>query len=412
MNKKEYIEKAKNAILNRIRFHAPIVYDDVVDKKILFENGIDVKKPIFKFDKMLNTKLVKAFELAKKEEEFNLVFSTASLGKLKPSNLKKMGEFVVYNQQASPVRFVEMINKLNINYQSSSNYNLVYKDRFLKINGQILNPKFEDFSLNQQLVVDNVFVRYNEFILNGNNFFVDLQNKTNEKKKVNLELNIPLEKGYYYFKKIDKAILVENLLTKQKFYLNYVCKNAKFSFSNVDGLENSVFCCLNVKLDINLEGKQTKFVFFNLGEGKFAPKNEEEILKLHELSRVKTCEIFNVQVKTKNPKFDQFFNYNLPKRIWINWLNGQVDEKLEEKYLTLKRMFVRGSEKISFVPFKEIGLKELGIFNGEYYKKILVINGFEKFLKVGRTFFYNINDVTNISLKSKEPISLCFGEHF
>ena len=61
MKKNEYIQKAKNAILNRVKFHAPVVYDDKIDKTILFVNGIDINKPIFKFNKALNGKLLKAF---------------------------------------------------------------------------------------------------------------------------------------------------------------------------------------------------------------------------------------------------------------------------------------------------------------------------------------------------------------
>lgn len=410
MKKQEYIEKAKNAILNRIRFHAPIVFDDKVDKTVLFVNGVNIEYPIFKFDKVLNKRLVRAFELAKKEEKFNLLLSSSSLGTLKEKQIKKLSDTVVYNQQYCPVKFVEMINKLNINYQSSSNYNLVFKDKYFKINDQILNPKFEDFSLKQSFVVDDIFVVYEEFVLNGSNFFVKLQNKANESKKVAIELNIPLKKGYYYFKKLNKTILVENLMSKEKLYLNFLCRNAKFSFSNVDGLENSVFCCINVKLNMILNPKEEKIVFFNLGDNKFELKSDKEINKLKDIAKIKACEIFNVRVKTKNPKFDLLFNQNLPKRIWINWLNCEVDEKLEEKYLTLKRLFIKGQEKVSFVPFKEIGLKELGIFNGDYYKKILIVNGFERYLKVGKTCFYNINDVTNHSLRSKEPISLSFGD--
>lgn len=410
MKKQEYIEKAKTAILNRIRFHAPIVFDDKVDKTVLFVNGVNIEYPIFKFDKILNKRLVKAFELAKKEEKFNLLLSSSSLGNLKERNLKNLSDTVVYNQQYCPVKFVEMINKLNINYQASSNYNLVFKDKYFKINGQILNPKFEEFKLKQNFVLDNILVSYEEFVLNGSNFCVKLQNKSNENKKVEIELNIPLKKGYYYFKKLNKAVLIENLMTKEKLYLNYLCRNAKFCFSNVDGLENSVYCCINVKISINLETREEKNIFFNLGDEKFELKSDKEIAKLKEIANKKSCEIFNVKVKTKNPKFDLFFNQTLPKRIWINWLNCEANEKLEEKYITLKRLFIKGSEKFSFVPFKEIGLKEIGVFNGEYYKKIMIVNGFERFMKVGKTYFYNINDVTNHSLRSKEPISLSFGD--
>ena len=81
---------------------------------------------------------------------------------------------------------------------------------------------------------------------------------------------------------------------------------------------------------------------------------------------------------------------------------------LIEKYTTYRALFIKGKEKISFVPFKEIGLKELGIFNGEYYKKILISFGAEKFLQVGKTKFFNINNVTRFSLKKKDNISLSF----
>ena len=57
MKKNEYIQKAKNTILNRVRFHAPVVYDDKIDKKVLFLGGVDVNLPVFKFDKTLNKNL-------------------------------------------------------------------------------------------------------------------------------------------------------------------------------------------------------------------------------------------------------------------------------------------------------------------------------------------------------------------
>lgn len=410
MRKSEYIQKAKNAILNRVRFHAPIVYDDKIDKTVLFVNGIDVEKPVFKFDKQLNNRLLKAFSLAQQEEEFNLLLSTSSLENVKQSKLKTMKNTIVYSAQNSPVSFVEMVNKLNINYQSSSNYNLVYKDKFFKVNDEILNPSYKEFLLRQNLVSDGVWVEYHEFVLNGDNFFVKFTNKSDKEKKMSLELNVPLRKGYYYFKKKNKCIVVENLLTKEKLFLNYIGKNCEFSFSNVDGLENSVFCCINVKMNLNIDSKQQKFVFFNLGDSEFCLKNLSQINTFKDAAIKKCCEIFNVRVKTKEPKFDNYFNTTLPRRIWINWLNNEIDMDLEEKYVSLKKLFVKGQENFSFVPFKKIGVKEIGIFNGAYYKKILVVSSSERFLRVGKTFFYNINGVTNHSLRNSEPIMLSFGE--
>lgn len=417
MKQKDFIEKAKTLILNRVRFHAPIVYDDKIDKRILFENGINPNLPVFKFEKPLNECLLRAFFLAKKEEKFNLLISTNSfenfgknkLKKIKNKYLKNAENVVIYSQKKSSISFIEIINKLNINYFSSSNFDVNFKEKFFKINNTILNPNYKYYSLRQNLSFDGVYAEYCEFVLNGNNYFCKFKNVSKERKRVSVELNIPLAKGYYYFKKMDKCILIENLLTKKKMFLNYICKNCKFSFSNIDGIENSTFCCVNAKLSIILEAGKEKVIYFNFGDEKFSVK-EEQTRFLKELSQRKCCEIFNIQVKTRNPKFDTFFNVTLPKKIWINWLNFEANEILEKKYLALKMMFVKGQRNFSFVNFKEIGLKELGIFNGECYKKIYIVSGKEKFLKVGKTFFYNINGISTISLKSKEPISLSFGE--
>ena len=118
-------------------------------------------------------------------------------------------------------------------------------------------------------------------------------------------------------------------------------------------------------------------------------------------------EIFDVRVKTKNHKFDQFFNNTLPKKVWLSWLNFEKSD-LVEKYLTYRSLFVRGKEKLSFVPFEEIGLKEVGVFNGEYYKKILVSFCGERFLQVGETKFFNISNITRFSLRKNEAINLSF----
>lgn len=409
MKKSEYIQKAKNTILNRVRFHAPVVYDDKIDRKVLFLGGVDVNLPVFKFDKTLNANLLKAFKLALKEEKFNLVFDALYVDRKTKKILDEMDNVLVYDKQSSPISFVEMINKLNINYSASSNYNLEFKDNFFKVNGVILNPSYKEFVLRQNLAFEGVYVDYSEFVLNGNNFLCGVKNHSSKTQKVDIELNISLKKGYYYFKKDGKSIMIENLISKDKTYLNFVTKGCKFSFSQVDGLENSVFCCINARLSFSLEPKQEKTIFFNYGESKFGI-DEKKARCLKQVSIDKCCEIFNVKIKTKNPKFDLFFNTNLPKKIWLNWLNGEENSALEEKYLSLKKMFVIGDKNFSFIHFKEIGLKEIGIFNGEYYKKILIVDGNDKFLKVGKTFFYNINGVSNLSLCSHEPICLSFGE--
>lgn len=410
MKSKKFIEKACQTILKRVKFHAPVLFDGFVDKRILFENGIDVNAPIFKFDKPLTKPLLRAFELAQKEEKFNLVLSIDAIKKVKPKSLERLRNLTIFDPKTSSSRLFEMINKLNINYPAKSEYNLQFKERFSKFNGQILNPNFKPFGLFQSEVIDNFFLDYHEFVLSGTNFFVKVKNFSNEQNRATFELNLPLKKGYYFFKKRDKLVEIQNLLTKEKFSFNFLCKNAKFSFSCIDGLENSVFCCVNVKVSFNLKPKEEKTLFFNFGDCKSRVESLGVAEKLLKLANTKCCEIFDVQVKTKNHDFDQYFNFILPKRIWINWLNNSVDEKLEEKYLTLKRLFVKGGDKLAFVKFNEIGLKELGVFNGEYYKKILFVKSCQKFVKIGRTEFLNLCEINKNLLKSKDAIMVSTGD--
>ena len=402
--KREKIEKLKNLILNRVRFHAPIVFDDGIDNTILFNYGVDTKFPIFKYDNKIDNIIVKAFIKASNEENFNLLIPVENLEKRHEKQLKKLKN-CVFCDKNSNFRFLTMINKLNINYHSSSNYNLKFKDKFLMINNEIINPKYSDFSLISEGNV-GVLYKYKEFLLNGNNIYLTLKNDENLPKKIRISLNLPLKRAYYHFKKQNGVIKIVNLISREIFYFSYVCRNAEFSFSCVDGLENSSFATINLNLTFTLKPKEEKFFFFLLSNKKCPLKSGFD--KLFEIAKSKSYEIFDLRVKTKNQKFDQFFNNELPKKIWLNWLNNLKDDDLIEKYMTLRRLFVKGKEKINFQPFKQIGLKELGIFNGEYYKKILISFGREKFLQVGETKFTNISNVTRYSLRKKEPILLSF----
>lgn len=408
MNKKEYIERAKECILNRVKFHAPILYDDEIDKRALFEKGVDINLPIFKYEKKLNRHLLKAFKLAQEDEKFNLVLAESSLQNLNQKCLNGLENVCVFskNDKAS---FLKSVNKLNINYFSSSNYSAKFSENFVCINGERLNPGFDDFSLSKIQNYDGVLVDYKEFVLNGNNLFLHLQNNMQKVQKITLEINFLLKNGYYFIKKAQKNVVIENLLNKSKTFINYVCEHAVFSFSNVDGLQNSKFCCVNVKASFTLKAGQAKNVFFNFGEDKFLFKQSDNFEKLVECAKVAAHQIFNVKVKTKNTKFDLMFNKTLPQKIWLNWVNNTPDIALEEKYLSYKRMFVRGKDVLSLVPFKEIGLRELGIFNGKYYKRFVAVCSDRAFFKIGKIVFYNLQNISKMILKSREPVSFSFG---
>ena len=409
MTKKEYIEKIKQTILNRLKFHAPVLYDDKLDLQILKEFDLDPSLPIFKISKPISKEIAKALILSKKEKNFNLIIEKDKVSKKIEKLLKKIDYFEI-NQGFSPKNLIETINKLNINYSASTNYNPIFKDKFFKINDQIQNPSYNEFCLSQSGIISNIDYTYKEFLLNGSNFYLKLKNTSDSPQKISVELNIPLPKGYYYFKKINHSVIIENLLSKEKLFLNHLCQGVKFCFSEINGLENSIFSCINAKISLNLPSKSEKFVFFNFSNAAFNLKTQHNIEKFLALSIQKSSEVFNLRVKTKNPKFDYFFNKTLPQKIWINWINQKYDENLEQKYSAYKRLFVIENGNITLKNFKDLGLKEVGIFNGEYYKKIYIVSGDEKFLRIGNTQFLNIENISSYSLKSKEPINLCFGK--
>lgn len=407
MKNKQYIETAKNMIINRVKFHSPILFDCNIDKALLVENRLDFGLPIFKFEKKMTTNLLKAFELAKKEIPFNLVVEGGGVNGKIMARLKRLANVVIYDKGLCDCAFLQSINKLNINYFSASNYDLSFKDKFVKINNEELNFKYLDFSLVGCLQRDSVVAECTEFLLNGNNIICKL--KAKDDCEVDFEINFPLDRGYYYFKRNRNSIKIENLLTKQTKVLNYFCRNAKFSFSNVSGLENSVYACVNLKTKVKLKKGEIKKLCFNFGCSVLPSSVQTVFEDLIKFSKIECQKTFDVKVKTKNPKFDLYFNSVLPKQIWIDWANGKIDMQKQDKYVTVKKLFVKGDLHKQFQNFDKIGLKEISIFNGKDYKNITIIGGDINFLRVGKTTFFNTNTISQITLQSKEPVCFCFG---
>lgn len=407
MIKREKVVKYKEFILNCVRFHAPICFSADIDRTALFSHGIDLDYPIFVYENAIDDNLICAFKEAEKEEKFNLLIPIENLTRKAERKLLKIKNVVLYSRNQE-MNFLNMINKLNINYRSKSNYNVIYKDKFCKINNVILNPKYRNFHLFQEEKISAIDATYKEFLLNGNNIYINLKNNSNKDEKLNLELNFPLKRGYYIFKKHNGYFTIDNLQNDERLYFNYVSPSASVSYSMIDGLDNSCYATIFLKINFVLKAGCEKTIFFNLSNKKSPLKTKLQFDKLFNLAINKNMDTFDLRVKTKNQKFDQYFNNTLPRKIWLKWLNFENDKILIDKYMTYRSLFIKGKEKISFVPFKEIGLKELGIFNGEYYKKILISFGAEKFLQVGKTKFFNINNVTRFSLRKNDAINLSF----
>ena len=130
-------------------------------------------------------------------------------------------------------------------------------------------------------------------------------------------------------------------------------------------------------------------------QGRFSPKEY-----------AKELEAFIAQQACLSPSeadaFFPLFHEMRNKQRAINW---EIIEMKRQKPTP------NASDKDFYNLIKNItNLKTESIeLEGEYYKKIVVAFGVEKFLQVGKTKFSNISNITNFSLKKSDPIYLSFS---
>ncbi|MBQ8845167.1 MAG: hypothetical protein IJ008_04040 [Clostridia bacterium] len=410
MKNKEYIKNLTQTIINRVELHAPILYDNNIKFESIKYLGININLPIFKFEKKLTKNHLKAFILAQKSVEFNLILFEEMLTKKDRKLLAKIKNLFIINSNFISLSAIETINKLNINYYSKINFKENLNENYFSIYGEVINLSYKNMFLSKKEEKNDVFFDLNMFLLNGQNYFLKLNNKLNHEKEIDFEINIPLKKGYYFFKKMSNCIVVENITTKEKLYFNFSTSYQDISFSHIDGLENSTLACINLKVKTKLKPKEHKAYFFNFGDTKFILKNQKIMEKFFILSVEKLNEIFNLKIKTNRSEFDYNFNYDMPRRIIINWLNFSCDKKLEYKYFSFKNSILEEKDNQYFLKKNfNLNIKEVGIFNGEIFKKILIFNGDEKLIQIGHTKFFNVNSISKNTIKKNESISLCFG---
>ena len=334
MKKKEYIEKMANLIINRVRFHAPIVYDKEVDFEILEVIGIDTSLPIFKYDKSINAVMLDAFKRAQAEVNFNIIATNEP--SVSEKKLKALKNFIYIREEELGYSLLASINALNINYKSNSEFDKEIEENYIKVNDEIVNLNYKNYYLHKKAISDGVVYEIREFLLNGRNFILNFSNGSNEKRIASFEINIVLPRGYYRFKRETNAIKIENLCSHDTAYFNFVSKNAKFSFSTISGVESSTHACLNMKMNISLNAKEQKRFYFNFGENKYCFTSPKDAERFFEISQEKMSEIFDIKVLTRNKQFDEEFNVYMPQKIWLSWLNLTIDEENEKNYLKTK----------------------------------------------------------------------------
>lgn len=408
MNKKEYIEKLENLILQRVKYHAPKPKESEIDYSLLSVLNIDACYPIFIFKKPLNKIFYQAFLNAKKHAKFNLVLTEKPL--LNEKKVEKLEKtYLILNDEMGGA-LSDTLEALNINYLSHCNFKSEFKGEFIKVNDQILSFDYLPYYYTKKIINDGVIFDAKQFLLNGKNTIINLINTKNQSKKVKIEVNIPLPRGYYFFSRGFDYVEIENLTNKQKAYFNFYLKKAEFSFSNMTGLESSTFASVNMICEIELKPHEKKQVYFNFGENKYCfydPKSTEEFFKI---SQIKFNEIFDVKVQTRNIKFDNDFNLSLPRKILEKWQKFDIDEESINSWLKIKHEIVKISEKGAQISDKIKDLKEVKFYRNSAWKRVFILHNDANYLFANKIKYFNYNLLTKEIFDKNNEIYLSFAD--
>lgn len=407
MNKKEYIEKLVNLIVNKVKFHAPNLIDDNVDFALLDAVGIDATYPIFIFKKPLDKLFFTAFLQAKKMVKFNLILSQKPL--VSNRKISKMEMTKVILEQEMGSMLLSTLDALNINYLSHSNFEKELQGEYVKFNNKQITMDYCPYYYNKKIMDNGIIFEAKEFLLNGKNYCLNLINSQSEAKSATIDINIPLPRGYYVFKKGFDYVEICNLCSREKGYFNFHLKGAKFNFSTLNGLESSTFSCINLKAEIKLLPKQKRMIFFNFGQEKFNLYSAREILNFFELSQVKMNENFDLKVTTHDKNFERLFNYDLPRKIWEKWQKNDTDEKSENEWLKLKNKIIFKCDNGEQIREDFKGLKEVKIYRNSRWKRVFILHNGMTYLFVDNVKYFNFSLLTKEILLQNNEIYLSFA---
>ncbi len=408
MKKKEYIEKLTQLIFNKVKYHAPNLNNEDIDYQLLDVLSIDTSLPIFIFKKPLNSIFYNAFKRAKKQAIFNLILTAKPL--VSKRKIEKLDHTFVMLVDEMGQSLYNNLDALNINYPSSSNFKIKYKKPFLAVNNKEIDLEFQPYFLSKKFQENGVVIDIKEFLCNGKNFLLSFSNVHKNCEKVKIELNLPLPRGYYFFEKQSNCIIIKNLTNSDKGYFNYFCKNAKFKFSNVDGLEFSSFACINFEVELLLMPKEQKKLYFNFGDKKYCLFNSLEMIEFFNLSQEKMFEIFDLKIKTKDSDFDYNFNRYLPEKIWENWQKNGHDEESEKNWLKIRNSIIKKNEKGELIQEDFKGLKEVYMYRNQRWKRIFILRNGERYMYADNTKYFNFFLLTKDIFKKNNEIYLSFDK--
>ncbi len=408
MTKNEYIEKLKNLILQRVNFHAPKQEGIDIDYSILQVVGIDASYPIFVFKKKMNDIFLKAFLQSKKEAKFNLILTEKPL--FKEKHLAKLDLTYLLLKEEIGSTLANTLEGLNINYVTKSGFEKNFSSEYIKVQGKTLNFDFVPYYKFRNARFEGVNIEAKQFLLNGKNSSIALLNTTNQRREMSIEINLPLPRGYYSFKKGKKSIEIKNLTTGEKAYFNFNLPLPYISFSMMNGIESCTFACINLRCQISLLPRQSQKIYYNFGDNKYCFSSPKEVEEFFKLSQQKANEIFDVKLQTRDKKFDNDFNLSLPRKIWEKWEKFDVDEESENSWLKIKQQAIKIHDKGVQISRDFKGLKEVRLYRNLGWKRVFVIHGESNYLFADRVKYFNFNLLTKEIFAKNNEIYLSFAE--
>ncbi len=406
MNKKEYLEKIENLIINKVKFNAPNVTTANIDFSLLDAIGIDVTLPIFIYQKPLDKLFFKAFLNAKKKINFNLILAKEPIVSNRKIKLLKNTYILLENEIGETLRHT--LEALNINYLVHSDFAKIENKEYIKFNNNEINLDWQPYFFSKKIMQNGIAVQVKNFLLNGKNYILNLTNTNKLLAKADIEINIPLPRGYYFFKKCNNFIEITNLTNKQKAYFNYSFKNAQICFSNLNGIDSCTYACINVKCTISLLSLQTKKFYFNFGDSQYCFSSPNDMQNFFELSQSKMDEIFDIKITSHDKAFDRLFNFSLPYKIYSKWQNYDFDEKSENEWLKLRSQIIKKQENGEQINQGFKGLKEVKLYRNNRWKRVFIVHNNACYMFADKVKYFNYTLLTEEIFNKNNEIYLSF----
>ena len=406
MTRKEYLFKIENLIVNKLKYHSPNIESPDIDFSLLDAVGIDATLPIFIYKKPLNKLFFEAFFNVKKKVDFNLILTARAEIKDKKIKLLKHTYCILENELGSNLE--RTLEALNINYITHADYSSFNEGEYIKFNDKRLVFDYIPYYFTKKIQDNGVIFQATNFLLNGKNYILNITNTQKKSTQITFEINIPLPRAYYFFKKEKDCIEIENLTSKEKAYFNYHFKDADFTYSCMSGIECCTYSCINVKCYLNLLPLQNKKLYFNYGENKYCFCNPKDMQYFFDISQNKMNEIFDIKVSTTDKQKDQLFNFYLPYNIYSKWQNFDFDEKSENEYIKMKKMFVTECEKGEEINQDYKGLKEVKFYRNSKWKRVFILHNSSCYMFADKVKYFNYTLLTNEIFNKNSEIYLSF----